>query len=828
MINNSVFMKLLFSIASILLCSFSGIAQPETVIPERVAQPLELQINSEAAERMPLISVDGNRLYFIRSAHPQNMGADNLDDIWMAYFDVDEGWKRAINIGGPINNRYDNAVVGVDPSGDMLYLQNNYPDGRQQGVALSYLSKRLWSPPAPMPIDSFYNLSPIADFSVGVNGGVLLMAVERRDGLGQRDLYISFRKDEASWEAPVHLGNTLNTPGEEAGIYLAPDGKTLYFSSDGHGGLGGLDLFVSKRLDESWTNWSTPQNLGNQVCSPDDDYYISVPVSSNLAFFSKKDSTGNQQIFQVELPESMLPEPVLLISGKIIDSESQSATGGKLSFQQFDATKKLVGYNLHQDGSYKLVVPYGENIAIHAEAEGFFAVSEYLELAEEELEEEDLDPANMLATANLDAAYLQRDEEISSLQLQLKSLNGELKELNEQRRAYQAQLLAERDKLDDRQTAYLRTDPELEALKHRYRNYLYQLQDTIPADAEITAKGITQPNEQNKQEDAELAEMKARFNQHYDIDPEQPQEDEVYLWEEAIGFQDLQQDVEEELKEQLIPIVTKELQEELIKEVSRDLEKSLDKTSLKKATDRVSQQRLIAPVPVSPNETDQESIIKTDLRKVMQPKVKTQIKSELANEVRQALRSELTYQTKKEQEATLQQELDIKVMAQIRHEGQTERGTSNIPRTLLQEPRPAPTPMYKETQQDIFLLPIKEGQIIPLNNIFFNPNTATLKPTSSAELNRVATFLQENPTAIVEFGGHTNGWSSHTFATRLSTNRAVAVVDYLIEKGITPKRLRSKGYGKTMPIATNDTVEGRKKNQRIEMKIVTFALKKGT
>lgn len=792
---------------------------------------LGLQVNSEAVERLPLISVDGQRLYFVRSAHPQNMGAENLDDIWMAYFNKEEGWKRAVNLGGPLNNRFDNAVIGVDPSGDILYLKNNYGNGANEGIAISYRNNRIWSRPQHMPITDFYNLNTAVDFSVGINGGVLLLSIEQQDGLGNRDLYVSFREGELEWGKPIALGNSINTPGEEAGVYLAPDGKTLFFSSDGHGGSGGLDLFVSKRLDNSWTNWSIPQNLGEHICTADDDYYISVPVNSAFAYLSKKDSNSNFQIHQVQLPADMLPEPVLLLSGKIIAGDSNTRKGGKLTFQQFDYNQNLTGYNHYPDGSYKLVLPYGENMALHAEANGYFAVSEHLQLADHDLEEEDLDPTNMLASVNLDANYIQRDEDISNLQVQIQSLNGELKVLHDQRQAYKKQLQAERAKLDKNQTAYLRTDPELEALKHRYSNFLNQLSDTIPTvgKEEFTKRGIPQSYDQAPTSDQELADMKARFNKHYEkeLQKRAAEEEKNYLWEEAIGFDDLQKDVEKDLKKELVPVVTQELQKELINEVKKDLEKSLDKESLKVATDRVNQSQIFPSEPNLPQEFNQEPIIKTDLRKVMQPQVKAQIKSALADQVRDVLKSELTYQAKKEKEVKLQTAMDNKVIAQIRHEEQTARSVSNIPRELQQETQTAPAPVYREVQQDMLLLPVKEGQIIPLNNIFFNPNTAILKPTSFAELNRVVAFLQQHPGAQVKFGGHTNGWSSHAFATKLSKNRAIAVVDYLIEKGIDVRRLNSKGYGKTMPIASNDSVEGRKKNQRIEMKILTLPDEEG-
>ena len=517
----------------------------------------------------------------------------------------------------------------------------------------------------------------------------------------------------------------------------------------------------------------------------------------------------------------------MIVSGELIDGATQTTKGANLTFKHFNYPENFTSYIRQDDGTYKLVLPYGEDMALHAEAEGYFAVSEYFELSKDGLEEEDLDPANMLAAVNLDGNYIQRDEEISNLQLEIRTLNGELQDLNDQREAYKEKLLEERAKLNEQEFSYLRTDPELEALRHRYNNFLNQANDTIPTQPkeEFTSRGIPQSYDQQMEEYDELAEMKARFNKHYKKDTqnqENEEEDELYLWDEAMGFDDMQKDVEKELKKELVPIVTQELQRELIDDVKKDLERLLDKESLKSASQKVTQKPILEVKPHIPDEFNQESFIKTDLRQTMQPHLKNQIKSELADEVRDVLKYELAYQAKKDKEDALQKELDNKVYAQIRHEEQTPPSSSNIPKSLFVETRTTPAPVYKEVQQDLLLLPIKEAQIIPLNNIFFNPNSAILKPTSHAELDRVANFLMDHPTAVVEFGGHTNGWASHSFATKLSTNRALKVVDFLIEKGVNPQQMKAKGYGKTMPIATNDTVEGRKQNQRIEMKIISL------
>ncbi len=127
---------------------------------------------------------------------------------------------------------------------------------------------------------------------------------------------------------------------------------------------------------------------------------------------------------------------------------------------------------------------------------------------------------------------------------------------------------------------------------------------------------------------------------------------------------------------------------------------------------------------------------------------------------------------------------------------------------------------YVELDEDIRMVPLKEGQIIRINNIYFKANQAILLSESFAELDRVLDFLKKNPNIYVEIGGHTNGLPSHEFCDALSQARARRVYEYLLEKGIPERRLSYKGYGKRMPIADNNTLSGRKKNQRVELKII--------
>ncbi|MCF6170357.1 MAG: OmpA family protein [Bacteroidales bacterium] len=132
-----------------------------------------------------------------------------------------------------------------------------------------------------------------------------------------------------------------------------------------------------------------------------------------------------------------------------------------------------------------------------------------------------------------------------------------------------------------------------------------------------------------------------------------------------------------------------------------------------------------------------------------------------------------------------------------------------------------PATTVQEYHLDMLLHKVKVGSKIILKNIFFDFDKATLRPESTAELNRLTKMLNDIPTLTIEISGHTDSYGSGEYNEKLSADRAKAVVDYLIEQGIDSKRLTSAGYGETQPIATNETDEGRQLNRRTEFKVLS-------
>ncbi len=272
---------------------------------EARAVPLHASVNSPYAELKPTLSPDGT-LYFSRSNHPDNTSGENdAEDIWYSRFDNTSGtWSEAVRMTGDLNNSGPNYINNVSITGDTLILGNQYGKKGKMRAGLSYSVNinGQWSAPVSIDIVNDYNMSEHNNSFVSLKSGVIIKAIQRGETLGERDLYVSFW-DGAQATEPVNMGGVINTELEESSPFLAADNKTLYFASKGHAGYGGYDIFVTRRLDDSWTNWTTPENLGPAVNGDLDDEFFSLTRCGKYATFSKQVSVHNVDMFKISTEE---------------------------------------------------------------------------------------------------------------------------------------------------------------------------------------------------------------------------------------------------------------------------------------------------------------------------------------------------------------------------------------------------------------------------------------------------------------------------------------------------------------------------------------------
>ncbi|HAR20556.1 MAG TPA: hypothetical protein DCR46_07830 [Cytophagales bacterium] len=283
------------------------------------------------------VSPDGKTLYFFKVKDPMNFR--NTRDIWVSRLNLkDSTWGPAEHMPEPINDYGDNMVHWVSNDGKKLLLHNRYYKNKTSGLGISMSELQAdgkWSFPKSIKIKQYKNRD-LCSFDLTPDEEVLLMAITQpKDTYGQQDIYVSFKIKPYKYSKPVNIGKVINTKGIEATAFIAPNGKSIYFSSNGHkGSFGKLDIYESKRLDDSWTNWSKPILLGAPFNTPDDNLYFSVPQSGNYVYLShhfggNKDSNLYSDIVRIKLKE---PDPILQLTATINSKYYNKQMAAKVKF----------------------------------------------------------------------------------------------------------------------------------------------------------------------------------------------------------------------------------------------------------------------------------------------------------------------------------------------------------------------------------------------------------------------------------------------------------------------------------------------------------------
>ncbi|MCE6991674.1 OmpA family protein [Dyadobacter sp. CY323] len=344
-------------------------------------------INTKGQEVAPIISPDGKTLYFTRSNFEGNIGFAAKQDVWYSTLTEKGLWTDAVNMGSPINNAGDNAITSISADGKTIYLINVYrPDGSMYfGFSRSFKTKTGWGFPKESKIVNLLGNANTIEITVSPFENVLIMSVQRSDTEGGKDLYISFLQKDNSWSEPRNLGSVINTADYEGTPFLALDNKTLYFSSQGHSGYGEGDLFLTRRLDDTWLNWSKPENLGPAINSPLWDAFINIPATGDYAYFSASEKTlGQEDIFRIKMSPEIKPDPVAIITGSVYEAETTKPVKSEIAAEIKKNSQTFANATFDPEtGEYRLILPLKELYRVSATGEGYFPVSEDIDLSAE-------------------------------------------------------------------------------------------------------------------------------------------------------------------------------------------------------------------------------------------------------------------------------------------------------------------------------------------------------------------------------------------------------------------------------------------------------------
>jgi outer membrane protein OmpA-like peptidoglycan-associated protein len=337
-------------------------------------------INSDDDELGPIIASDGKTLYFARQNIAENTGGvDDDEDVWFSV-NQHERWSFARNMGRPVNTPSSDNLVAVSADNNTLMF------AKSNELFLKHRTENSWSESEKLKL-SFQNQSEYFVASLTTDNKAVLFSAKLSANLfydpkrNEGDLYVSVKDKSNNWAVPVNLGAKINTAGNETSPYLSADGKTLYFATDGRPGFGYQDIFYARRLDETWTNWSEPVNLGQGVNTPGFDAYYTVPASGDYAYYVSQGREEKADIYRIRLHEEVKPNPVTVLTGLVLNSKTKAPLSARIHFENLSSGIEVgEARSDPKTGAYRIVLPFGTTYGIRAALMGYYSVHENMEL----------------------------------------------------------------------------------------------------------------------------------------------------------------------------------------------------------------------------------------------------------------------------------------------------------------------------------------------------------------------------------------------------------------------------------------------------------------
>jgi OmpA-OmpF porin, OOP family len=346
---------------------------------------LGASINTVNLELNPKVTADGKQLYFTRSVKE--------DDIFVEYSFVSEkttsgSWTEAKKLNNPFNTSLKNSISFVSIDGSYIIIKGIFEKGElmlnKRGFAFVEKTNNGWKTPQNINIEKYATLDRGLHNGMTVNARMdkIFFSFSEQPNDVNNDLYISFRQSNNSYSKPVKLETPLNTAGNEFSPFLASDEMTLYFASDRAGGMGLTDIWMSRRLDDTWLKWSEPKNLGSPVNSEAKEGYYSIDATSQFAFMvSEKNALGKADIVKVQLTKQQQAGPVALVFGKAIDNKTNKPVDAQIFYELLkDDTKVGSVFTNPSTGYYKIILPFGEKYVVLPKAKGYLSESMSLDL----------------------------------------------------------------------------------------------------------------------------------------------------------------------------------------------------------------------------------------------------------------------------------------------------------------------------------------------------------------------------------------------------------------------------------------------------------------
>ena len=335
-------------------------------------------INTIDDEYWPSVTADGQTLMFTRQVNViNNPGFRGIvqEDFYISYL-VNNVWQKAFNAEAPLNSMENEGAQTLSSDGNYMFFTGcNRAGGLGScDIYFSAFKNGKWTQPSNVgpPINTNrWESQP----SISADGKTLFFSSNRPGGFGGKDIWVSRLDENNRWGEPKNLGSNINTEGDEMSPFIHFDGKTLYFASNGRVGMGGFDLYMTRMKDDS--TWTEPQNLGYPINTYNDEMGLIIESGGQRAYYSStRDKSQGKDIFSFDLYESIRPDPVSYLKGKVYDKETGKLLQAYYELVNLSTGKILMKNATDEMGNFLVCLPSGFNYGINVSKPGYLFYSE--------------------------------------------------------------------------------------------------------------------------------------------------------------------------------------------------------------------------------------------------------------------------------------------------------------------------------------------------------------------------------------------------------------------------------------------------------------------
>ncbi len=334
-------------------------------------------INSPRSEYYPSFTINDSMLVFTRR------GDGWREDFIRAKKIEGETYSKAGLVQGSLNDEPSKGGLMISQDGEWLIFAGNF-SGQGMGdfdLYMCYATPEGWSDPfnlGPAINTEFWESSP----TLSPDKNALYFSSNRPDGFGGKDLYVSYRQMDGKWSAAENMGEMFNTRGDELAPFIHADNQTLYFTSNGHPGYGGSDIYLSRK--QSNGEWSAPENLGYPINTIQDDGSLAVSADGITAFFAsdRSDTRGGLDLYKFELPREIRPLRTLWVQGTVIDFATRQGLPSAIELKETTSGMLVQKVITDETGNYLVTLPTGKDYSFTVNRKGYLFYTERIYLSE--------------------------------------------------------------------------------------------------------------------------------------------------------------------------------------------------------------------------------------------------------------------------------------------------------------------------------------------------------------------------------------------------------------------------------------------------------------